>query len=78
MLPSNKRLWNWCLESSYNRHTNSRSFLLKEEYPEDKNALIKKCILNHRGSRSVETTTPEEICIADSDQWHIFIVSFHY
>lgn len=29
--------------------------------------LIKKCILNHRGSRLVEKTTPEEICIADCD-----------
>lgn len=29
--------------------------------------LIKKCILNHRGSRLVDKTTPEEICIADSD-----------
>lgn len=29
--------------------------------------LIKKCILNHRGSRLVEKNTPEEICIADSD-----------
>lgn len=29
--------------------------------------LIKKCILNHRGSRLVQKTTPEEICIADAD-----------
>ena len=29
--------------------------------------LIKKCILNHRGSRLVEKTTPEEICLADAD-----------
>lgn len=28
---------------------------------------IKKCILNHRGSRLVKKTTPEEICIADAD-----------
>ena len=28
---------------------------------------IKKCILNHRGSRLVEKTTPEEVCIADAD-----------
>ena len=42
--------------------------LLKEEnYPTDKIELIKKCILNHRGSRLVDKTTPEEICIADSD-----------
>ena len=29
--------------------------------------LIKKCILNHRGSRLSKKTTPEEICIADAD-----------
>ena len=29
--------------------------------------MIKKCILNHRGSRLVEKHSPEEICIADSD-----------
>lgn len=45
----------------------AEDLLLKEEYPEDKIELIKKCILNHRGSRLVEKTTPEEICIADSD-----------
>lgn len=45
----------------------AEDLLLKEEYPEDKIALIKKCILNHRGSRLAEKTTPEEICIADSD-----------
>ena len=28
---------------------------------------IKKCILNHRGSRLVDKTTSEEICIADAD-----------
>lgn len=28
---------------------------------------IKKCILNHRGSRLAKKTTPEEICIADAD-----------
>ena len=28
---------------------------------------IKKCILNHRGSIVMKKTTPEEICIADSD-----------
>ncbi len=33
----------------------------------DKIALIKKCILNHRGSRLAKKTTPEEICLADSD-----------
>ena len=37
--------------------------------------LIKKCILNHRGSRLVQKTTPEEICIADSDAMaHVYSV----
>ena len=29
--------------------------------------LIKKCILNHRGSILVDKYTPEEVCIADAD-----------
>lgn len=29
--------------------------------------LIKKCILNHRGSVLKEKNTPEEVCVADSD-----------
>lgn len=29
--------------------------------------LIKRCILNHRGSRLVQKTTPEEVCVADAD-----------
>lgn len=41
--------------------------LLAENYPKEKIELIKKCILNHRGSRLAYKTTPEEICIADSD-----------
>lgn len=45
----------------------AEELLLKEKCPEDKIVLIKRCILNHRGSRLVEKTTPEEICIADSD-----------
>ena len=28
---------------------------------------VKKCILNHRGSKLVDKTTPEEVCIADAD-----------
>ena len=38
-----------------------------EEHHKEMIELIKKCILNHRGSRLVEKTTPEEICIADAD-----------
>ena len=45
----------------------AEQLLLAEDYPKDKIYLIKKCILNHRGSRLVDKTTPEEVCIADSD-----------
>ena len=45
----------------------AEELLLRENYPKEKIELIKKCILNHRGSRLVEKYSPEEICIADSD-----------
>ena len=45
----------------------AEKLLLAENYPIERIDLIKKCILNHRGSRLVDKTTPEEICIADSD-----------
>lgn len=45
----------------------AEQLLLAERYPSYKIELIKKCILNHRGSRLVDKTSPEEICIADSD-----------
>ena len=45
----------------------AEQLLLAEKYPIEKIELIKKCILNHRGSRLVDKTSPEEICIADSD-----------
>ena len=45
----------------------AETILLQENYPKEKIALIKKCILNHRGSRLVDKTTNEEICIADCD-----------
>ena len=42
--------------------------LLKQfELDSNKIELVKKCILNHRGSVLKNKTTPEEICIADSD-----------
>lgn len=41
--------------------------LLQENYPIEKIEQIKKCILNHRGSRLASKNSPEEICIADSD-----------
>ena len=41
----------------------------------DKIELIKKCILNHRGSVLKDKTTPEEVCVADSDAMaHFFSV----
>lgn len=42
---------------------------LLEEYGLENNKidLIKKCILNHRGSRLMDKNSSEEICIADSD-----------
>ena len=45
----------------------AEELLLNENYSIEKIDLIKKCILNHRGSRLVEKTSPEEICLADSD-----------
>ena len=45
----------------------AEKLLLAENYPNEKIDLIKRCILNHRGSRLVDKTTPEEICVADSD-----------
>lgn len=41
--------------------------LEKYELTEEELDLIKRCILNHRGSRLVGKTTPEEVCVADSD-----------
>jgi len=45
----------------------AEELLLKEDYPPEKIDLIKKCILNHRGSRLVDKTSSEEVCIADCD-----------
>ena len=45
----------------------AEQLLRENNYPEDKIQFVKKCILNHRGSRLVDKTSPEEICIADSD-----------
>lgn len=36
-------------------------------YDKKKIELIKKCILNHRGSRLTAKTTIEEVCVADAD-----------
>lgn len=45
----------------------AEEILRQENYPEESIALIKKCILNHRGSRLVDKTSNEEICVADCD-----------
>ena len=45
----------------------AEELLLKENYPNEKIELIKKCILNHRGSVLKEKNSPEEICLADAD-----------
>jgi uncharacterized protein len=36
-------------------------------YPKEKIELVQKCILNHRGSKLLEKSTKEEICVADAD-----------
>lgn len=41
--------------------------LASEGYPADEIKLVERCILNHRGSVLERKTTPEEVCLADSD-----------
>ena len=54
----------------------AEELLIAENYPNDKIELIKKCILNHRGSILVDKISPEEICIADSDAMaHFYCIS---
>lgn len=45
----------------------AEEILIKENYPKERIELIKKCILNHRGSRLADKNTNEEVCIADAD-----------
>lgn len=45
----------------------AEELLKKYDLPKNQIELIKKCILNHRGSRLKAKTTPEEVCIADAD-----------
>lgn len=45
----------------------AESLLKKYNLRSEKIEIIKKCILNHRGSILMDKNTPEEICIADSD-----------
>jgi uncharacterized protein len=42
-------------------------YLVEQNYPADKIDLVKKCILNHRGSINNPKGTIEEICVADAD-----------
>ncbi|MDE5860107.1 MAG: HD domain-containing protein [Oscillospiraceae bacterium] len=37
------------------------------EYDKDKIKAVKKCILNHRGSKPAEKQSAEEMCVADAD-----------
>ena len=45
----------------------AEEILLGYNYSQEEIELIKKCILNHRGSVLITKNTPEEICIADCD-----------
>lgn len=45
----------------------AEEILRRFSYEEEKIFLVKKCILNHRGSRLNEKNTPEEQCVADAD-----------
>lgn len=41
--------------------------LTKYNYPKEKIERVKKCVLNHRGSKDLAPTTIEEECIRDAD-----------
>ena len=41
--------------------------LTKLNYPEDKKEMVKKCVLNHRGSKKLVRNSIEEQCVADAD-----------
>ncbi len=45
----------------------AEELLQKYNLTQEQITLIKKCILNHRGSRLVTKNSPEEICLADAD-----------
>lgn len=42
-------------------------FLSARSYPRERLDLVKKCILNHRGSVRNDKGSPEELCVADAD-----------
>lgn len=45
----------------------AEELLQKYNLTQEQISLIKKCILNHRGSRLMTKNSPEEICLADAD-----------
>lgn len=45
----------------------AEELLQKYNLTQEQITLIKKCILNHRGSRLMAKNSPEEICLADAD-----------
>ena len=45
----------------------AEEILTLENFSKEKIDLIKKCILNHRGSRLAKKSSNEEICVADCD-----------
>lgn len=45
----------------------AEKLLQKYNLTQEQITLIKKCILNHRGSRLMTKNSPEEICLADAD-----------
>lgn len=45
----------------------AEQLLQKYNLTQEQITLIKKCILNHRGSRLMKKNSPEEICLADAD-----------
>lgn len=54
----------------------AQKILEKYQYPQDKIDLVKKCILNHRGSRLKSKSSIEEICVADADAMaHFYAIS---
>ena len=45
----------------------AEELLTKFNYPKDRIERVKKCVLNHRGSKDMPRNTIEEECIADAD-----------
>lgn len=50
----------------------AENFLKKQNYPEEKTELVKKCIYNHRGSMNLERKSLEEKIIAEADTLSCF------